>query len=75
MCWQKRGLMCNLLSSAVELANEYAKLALAEIHKVVPAILRTFTVEMAHDRPWKTHNASFIVQTDVVCRLRRRNRM
>ena len=67
--------MCNSLSLAVGIANKYAKLALAEIHKVVPAVLRTFTVEMAHDRPWKTHNASFIVQTDVVCRLRRRNFM
>ncbi|KAF2445759.1 cytochrome P450 [Karstenula rhodostoma CBS 690.94] len=47
-------------------------LALAEIHKLVPAMLRTFSVEMAHNRPWKIHNASFIVQTDVICRLKRR---
>ncbi|KAF1979975.1 cytochrome P450 [Bimuria novae-zelandiae CBS 107.79] len=56
-----------------DIANRDAQLALAEIHKLVPAMLRTFTVEIAHDQPWKIHNASFIVQTDVICRLKRRN--
>lgn len=72
MCWKERKLICSAFSSTLDITNIYGKLALAEIHKVVPAILHTFAVEMAHDRPWKTHNASFIVQTDVVCRLRRR---
>ncbi|CAI6339321.1 unnamed protein product [Periconia digitata] len=47
-------------------------LALAEIHKLVPCMLRNFNVKMAHDRPWKTHNASFIVQTDVICNIERK---
>ncbi|KAJ8107714.1 hypothetical protein OPT61_g8679 [Boeremia exigua] len=37
-----------------------------EMYKAVPEILRRFTVKMAHDRPWKTHNATFIMQSDVI---------
>jgi len=42
------------------------------MYKLVPEILRRFTVEMAHDGPWKTHNATFVLQSDVICRIRRR---
>jgi cytochrome P450 len=47
-------------------------IANAEIHKVVPELLRHFDFEMAHDRPWKTRNAAFIKQTDVIVNVRRR---
>jgi cytochrome P450 len=47
-------------------------IANAEIHKVVPELLRHFDFEMAHERPWKTRNAAFIKQTDVVVNVRRR---
>ncbi|KAF2710606.1 cytochrome P450 [Pleomassaria siparia CBS 279.74] len=47
-------------------------LAMAEIHKIVPEILHHFTPRMAHDRPWKTHNATFVLQSDVICRFTRR---
>ncbi|KAF2801150.1 cytochrome P450 [Melanomma pulvis-pyrius CBS 109.77] len=47
-------------------------LAMTEIFKVTSEILRHFTPEMAHDRPWKTHNATFVMQSDVICRFKRR---
>ncbi|KAI4665696.1 uncharacterized protein J4E78_003160 [Alternaria triticimaculans] len=43
--------------------------ALAEVHKLVPELLRCFDMRMAHDRPWKTFNAGFVRQSDVVVRL------
>jgi cytochrome P450 len=46
----------------------------AEMYKVVPEILRRFTVRMAHDQPWKTRNATFIMQSNVICRLERRGK-
>lgn len=48
-------------------------LALTQIYKVTAETLRRFTFEMAHNRPWKVHNCSFNVQTDVVCRFERRD--
>ncbi|KAF3001857.1 Cytochrome P450 monooxygenase acrts1 [Curvularia kusanoi] len=45
----------------------------AEMYKVVPEILRHFTVRMAHDQPWKTRNATFIMQSNVICKLERRD--
>ncbi|ENI02074.1 hypothetical protein COCC4DRAFT_202931 [Bipolaris maydis ATCC 48331] len=48
-------------------------LALTQIYKVTAETLRRFTFEMAHNRPWKVHNCSFNVQTDVVCRFKRRD--
>ena len=45
---------------------------MAEIHKIVPEILHRFDFKMAHDRPWKTHNATFNMQSDVICRFTRR---
>ncbi|KAJ4294347.1 hypothetical protein N0V90_008037 [Kalmusia sp. IMI 367209] len=47
-------------------------LALAQAYKVSATILREFTFEMAHDRPWQTYNAGFRGQYDVICNLRRR---
>jgi hypothetical protein len=45
---------------------------MAEIFKVTSEVLRRFTPKMAHDRPWKTHNATFVMQSDVICTLERR---
>jgi hypothetical protein len=42
------------------------------MYKVAAEMLHRFTFEMAQDQPWKTHNASFNVQTGVICRLKRR---
>ncbi|KAI8931128.1 Cytochrome P450 monooxygenase acrts1 [Plenodomus lindquistii] len=47
-------------------------LSYSEMYKLVPEMLRLFTVEMAHDGPWKTHNASFILQSNIICNLKRR---
>jgi cytochrome P450 len=47
-------------------------IASAEVHKIVPELLRHFDVEMAHNRPWKTRNAGFIKQKDVIVNVRRR---
>lgn len=54
------------------MGTDGVQLALTQIYKMTAEVLRHFTFEMAHDRPWKTHNASFNVQTDVICRLERR---
>ncbi|KAI4932829.1 hypothetical protein J4E85_003230 [Alternaria conjuncta] len=43
--------------------------ALAEVHKLVPELLRCFDMHMAHDRPWKTFNAGFVRQRDVIVRI------
>jgi hypothetical protein len=42
------------------------------MHKLVPEILRKFDLEMAHGRDWKTWNAGFIKQTDVVVKIKAR---
>ncbi|KAF2472740.1 cytochrome P450, partial [Lindgomyces ingoldianus] len=47
-------------------------IALSQIHKLVPEILRYFTLEMAHSRPWKTRNSFFIKQKDVIVKIKRR---
>jgi cytochrome P450 len=49
------------------------QIALAEVHKVVPEILRWFHLEMAHGREWKTWNAGFIKQSDVLVNLKARD--
>jgi hypothetical protein len=49
------------------------QIALAEVHKVVPEILRRFHLEMAHGREWKTWNAGFIKQSDVLVNLKARD--
>lgn len=45
------------------------QIAIAEIYKVVPDILRHFRVEMAHDRARKTINAAFVFQSDVIVKV------
>ncbi|KAF2635347.1 cytochrome P450 [Massarina eburnea CBS 473.64] len=47
-------------------------LAMAEIFKVVPELLRRFDYEMIHDGPWKTQNAAFVMQTGMDCKFKRR---
>ena len=49
-----------------------SQLSNAEMYKVVPEILRLYTVEMAHDKPWKTYNATFVLQSNVICNVTRR---
>ncbi|KAL9080559.1 MAG: hypothetical protein Q9157_000701 [Trypethelium eluteriae] len=49
-------------------------LALAEIHKTVSEVLRHYTFEMSHDRPWKTRNSAFIMQYDITVHVKRRSR-
>jgi cytochrome P450 len=49
-----------------------AQVAMSEIQKIVPEIVRRFDFHMTHDGPWKTHNAGFNVQTGMTCRFRRR---
>ncbi|KAL6170579.1 hypothetical protein ACJQWK_03555 [Exserohilum turcicum] len=46
--------------------------ALAEIHKLLPELLRQFDMRMAHDEPWKTRNAGFIKQSNVIVKLKER---
>ncbi|OAL48769.1 pisatin demethylase [Pyrenochaeta sp. DS3sAY3a] len=41
-------------------------IALAELHKLVPEVLRRFDLRMAHERPWKIRNAGFVKQTDII---------
>ncbi|KAI9694926.1 MAG: hypothetical protein M1822_000543 [Bathelium mastoideum] len=47
-------------------------LALVEIHKTIPEVLRHYTFKMSHDRPWKTHNSGFAMQYDVTVNVKRR---
>jgi hypothetical protein len=47
---------------------------MVEVHKVVPEILRQFELSMAHGREWRTWNAGFIRQSDVVVNLKVRER-
>ncbi|KAH7084025.1 cytochrome P450 [Paraphoma chrysanthemicola] len=42
-------------------------LALTQVYKVTAETLRRFDINMANDQPWKIHNASFNVQTGVIC--------
>lgn len=46
---------------------------MTQIYKVTAETLRRFDFEMAHDRPWKICNCGFNVQTDVVCRFKKRD--
>jgi cytochrome P450 len=45
------------------------QIALAEIHKLIPELLRSFDMQMAHNRSWKTRNGGFVRQTDVIVKL------
>jgi hypothetical protein len=55
----------NTHANRVQLSN-------AEMYKLVPEFFRLFTIEMAHDQPWKTHNATFVLQSNVICKVKRR---
>ena len=44
------------------------------MYKVVPEIVRRFTVKMTHEEPWTTRNATFIMQSNVICNLERRSK-
>lgn len=45
------------------------QIALAEMHKLIPEVLRHFDMKMAHNRPWKTRNAGFLKQKDIIVNL------
>lgn len=47
-------------------------ISLAEVHKLVPDVLRHFELELSHDRPWTTNNLWFNKQEDVLVRVKRR---
>jgi cytochrome P450 len=47
-------------------------LAMMEIYKVVPEILRRFEFDLAHSGEWKTFNATFNMQKGVICKFKRR---
>lgn len=48
-------------------------ISLIEIHKVVPQLLRTFTLELdPPEREWRVRNYWFTQQKGLVCRLRKR---
>ncbi|KAH8730154.1 pisatin demethylase [Phaeosphaeriaceae sp. PMI808] len=44
-------------------------IALSEMYKAIAEILRRFDMEMAHQREWKTCNAGFVTQSDVIVNL------
>ncbi|USP76766.1 uncharacterized protein yc1106_04040 [Curvularia clavata] len=44
-------------------------IALVEIHKLIPELLRRFDMHLVHDKPWRTQNAGFIKQKDIIVRL------
>ncbi|KZM20678.1 uncharacterized protein EKO05_0007187 [Ascochyta rabiei] len=48
-------------------------LAMAEIYKIVPEVLRRFTISMPQERVWRTFNASFNLTSGVVCEIERRD--
>jgi len=48
-------------------------LAMIEIHKIIPELLRSFKIELADPtKEWKVVNYWFVVQEGVVCKLTRR---
>lgn len=47
-------------------------IALAEIHKTIPEVLRRFTFEMSHDKGWKTTNSCFIMQHNLTVYVKRK---
>ncbi|CAI9629299.1 unnamed protein product [Alternaria burnsii] len=47
-----------------------------EMYKLVPAVLRSFDIELAYpDREWTLHNAWFVKQTDFYVRIRSRSKI
>jgi hypothetical protein len=53
--------------------TKHNQVALSEINKIVPEVLRRYDIEMAHDQPWSTFVALFVTQWNVVCNIKRRN--
>ncbi|KIX95527.1 uncharacterized protein Z520_08647 [Fonsecaea multimorphosa CBS 102226] len=49
-------------------------ISLSELHKLIPALLRDFALELATKEPWKTYNFFFNTQKGLLVRLQRRNR-
>ncbi|KAF2180281.1 cytochrome P450 oxidoreductase [Zopfia rhizophila CBS 207.26] len=48
-------------------------MSMIEMHKVVPQLLREFTVELTHpEKKWSTCNHWFVQQGDLICSLTRR---
>ncbi|KAF1358688.1 cytochrome P450 [Lizonia empirigonia] len=47
-------------------------LTTAEIYKIVPELLRRFTINMPPEREWKTFNASFNLTSGVICEIKQR---
>ncbi|KAJ4363553.1 hypothetical protein N0V83_009849 [Neocucurbitaria cava] len=47
-------------------------IAMTEINKIVPEILRRYEFKLAHDGEWKTQNAAFNIQTGVTCYFKKR---
>lgn len=47
-------------------------LAMAEIHKTIPEVLRHFAFEMSHERQWRTRNSCFVMQQDLTVVVKRR---
>ncbi|KIW89553.1 uncharacterized protein Z519_09709 [Cladophialophora bantiana CBS 173.52] len=48
-------------------------ISLSELHKLVPALLRDFKLELATKESWKTYNFFFNTQKGLLVRLQRRN--
>ncbi|OQV03644.1 hypothetical protein CLAIMM_08662 [Cladophialophora immunda] len=48
-------------------------ISLSELHKLIPALLRDFKLELATKEPWKTYNFFFNTQKGLLIRLQRRN--
>lgn len=63
--------MCGSRESLLTFVSKF-QVALAEIHKLLPELLRQFDMRMAHDEPWKTRNAGFIKQSNVIVKLKER---
>ncbi|KAF3036927.1 hypothetical protein E8E12_005397 [Didymella heteroderae] len=47
-------------------------LAMAEIYKIVPEMVRRFEISLPDERKWTAHNASFNLASGIVCDIRRR---
>lgn len=53
-------------------ATNTMQIAMTEILKITPEIIRRFDFELTHAGEWTTHNAAFNVQHGVNCRFRKR---
>ena len=67
------GQTCEFIAIAWQTLTDNAQLALTQIYKVTAEVVHRFEFEMAHDQPWKTHNATFLLQSNVICKVKRRS--